>query len=174
MIWGFISSTDVECCCLKDPEYQNDLVDSPEHVKCHQNMASKLGDAYMEQHCGVKFKGKVFGLHLKSKITRSYDYDVIPTSIRTGFATVSSNLLKLDEYDPKQSKLSFGDNKNRTLKPGTGHVEHVLDVPGEATCATINDPRQSQSQTSQSTHRDSDQQGQKDQATQETTDKPTG
>ena len=133
MIWGFISATDVECSCLKDPDYQSDMVELPEHVKCHQNMAFEIGDMQMEQQCGVKFKGKVFGISFKTKITQCHEHHAIPTTIRTGFAVVPSSVLKSDVYDPKQSKLSFGEHKKRTVSGDatSQHPEPPQSPPSE-------------------------------------------
>lgn len=104
-VWGFINTTDVECSCLKDPDYGTDLMSS--NTSSHKNLAVNMSADSLDRECGVKFKGKVHGITCSSKVRRCVEHLVLPTSIRTGFASVPMSSLLNEEYDPKQGKLKF-------------------------------------------------------------------
>jgi len=104
-VWGFINTTDVECSCLKDPDYGIDLMSS--NTSSHKNLAVDMNADSLDRECGVKFKGKINGITCSSKVRRCVEHLVLPTSIRTGFASVPVSSLLNEEYDPKQGKLKF-------------------------------------------------------------------
>lgn len=131
-IWGFIDATDIESICLKDASFGTDMMSATKSD--HHDLALNLGTQF-EHQCCLKFKGKVYGLKLTTQVRRCKAHSVLPSAIRTGFATVSTSSLDNEEYDPKQSKLSFGG-------PGLSTSASASATPTEATPAKSDDSEQ--------------------------------
>ena len=117
-VWGYINATQLDCSCLKDGRYGIDSVFTKTNVRLHNSIATSLDPATLHTECGVKIKDdRIYGIGFSGHICRCLEHQVLPTSIRTGFANVSQTMLQSEEYDPKQCKLSFASGVLGTSNP---------------------------------------------------------
>lgn len=117
-VWGFINATQLDCSCLKDDRYGIDSVFTKTNIRLHNSIATSLDAATLQNECGIKIKHeRIFGIGFSGSLSRCKEHQVLPTSIRTGFANVSQGMLRNEEYDPKQCKLSFSSGVLGTSNP---------------------------------------------------------